>query len=404
MGQSGTDEVGGERFVVLDAWRGIAALMVALYRLEAEGWLHGLGFVRNAYLFVDFFFVLSGFVIAHAYLAPSAPARIGTRETARVFLIRRFGRVWPLHAALLLLIVMLEAARGLHGLARTGAFEAFSGTRAPVTILWDGLLVQALGFTGPTGWNTPAWSISTEFWTYVLFAGLCFGGRRLLLALAPVLVAGGLAVIALRSPTGMDTTFDLGFARCLAGFFSGVLVQDLWRRLRDASLAGPGTGSEVLAIVLAFAFVWCAGRGVMALLAPLVFASLVLVFAFQSGAVSRALSGVVGQTLGRLSYSIYMTALLVSLVFNKAAIAMLGRLGAGGVHEDIRGGYPHLVYDLGPALANDAYALIYLCCVLAVSAVTYRFIEQPARGWFNRLADRQPASPSAPATQLSLKP
>jgi peptidoglycan/LPS O-acetylase OafA/YrhL len=57
-----------QRFVALYAWRGIAALMVALYRLEVDGWLYSLAFIRNAYLFVDFFFVLSGFVIAHAYL------------------------------------------------------------------------------------------------------------------------------------------------------------------------------------------------------------------------------------------------------------------------------------------------------------------------------------------------
>jgi peptidoglycan/LPS O-acetylase OafA/YrhL len=160
-----------QRFVALDAWRGIAALMVALYRLEADGWLYSLPFIRNAYLFVDFFFVLSGFVIAHAYLG-----RLGTGTSQMVFLVRRFGRVWPLHAFLLALFVSFELGRGLLWYARSGSFDAFAGARAPIPILWDGLLLQTLGFTGPTLWNTPAWSISTEFWTYCLFALLSFVG------------------------------------------------------------------------------------------------------------------------------------------------------------------------------------------------------------------------------------
>jgi hypothetical protein len=47
------------------------------------------------------------------------------------------------------------------------------------------------------------------------------------------LVLGGLAVVAVYSPNGMDTTFDFGFARCLAGFFSGVLAYAAWQKTRD---------------------------------------------------------------------------------------------------------------------------------------------------------------------------
>ena len=80
------------RFHVLDAWRGIAALLVALERLHAHGVFYSLPFVRNSYLFVDFFFVLSGFVIAHAYADKITDAR-----SALTFALRRFGRLWPLH-------------------------------------------------------------------------------------------------------------------------------------------------------------------------------------------------------------------------------------------------------------------------------------------------------------------
>ncbi len=162
-------------------------------------------------MFVDFFFVLSGFVIAYAYLDS-----LGTPRATRTFVIRRIGRVWPLHVVLLAVFVAIEAARAIVGLARSSPGPFFVENKAPVTILFDTLLIQALGFTRPTYWNTPAWSISTEFWTYLVFALLCFGGRRLVAAVGAVLIIGGLVVVGALSPTAMDTTFEFGFPRCLA--------------------------------------------------------------------------------------------------------------------------------------------------------------------------------------------
>ncbi len=374
-----------ERFVALDAWRGIAALMVALYRLEADGWFHGLGLVRNAWMFVDFFFVLSGFVIAHAYAD-----RLGTGRSTAVFMVRRFGRVWPLHAVLLLAVVAVEAARGLVGLVRADSFSAFTGTRAPLTILWDGLLVQALGFTGPTGWNTPAWSISTEFWTYAVFALLCLGRRRFLMLTAPVLVIGGLGIVAGYSQNGMDTTFDFGFARCVAGFFSGVLVHALWLRTRAVmpTRIMAWNMMELAAVVVAFTFVALVGRGLLSVAAPMVFAAVVYVFAFARGAASSVLHGRAGQVVGRLSYSIYMTALLISLVFNKGAMTALAKLGLAAGSVTTINGQKHMMYDFGVPLANDLYAVAYLAVVIGVSWLTYRLVEDPARRYFNRLSTR----------------
>src|SRR4051812_33078945 len=53
-----------ERFASLDGWRGIAACMVALFHVRANGHISELELVKNAHLFVDYFFVLSGFVMA----------------------------------------------------------------------------------------------------------------------------------------------------------------------------------------------------------------------------------------------------------------------------------------------------------------------------------------------------
>lgn len=373
------------RFVALDAWRGIAAVLVALYRIEAGGYLHFLGFVQNAWLFVDFFFVLSGFVIAGAY-----GDRLGSGPTTLAFVLRRFGRLWPLHAAMLAAFVAIECVKYAAGLSQGGTGTTFTEGRAPLTIVWDLLLVQSLGVAEFTAWNSPAWSISTEFWTYLVFALLCFGGRKTVLGIAPLLVAAGLAVVALRSPTAMDTTFEYGFARCLAGFFAGVITFAVWRWLRATFVPDVATATalECATVAVAVVFVAVSGRTAWALLAPVVFSTLVLAFAYEKGRVSRLLTTKVGLLLGELSYSIYMTALLVSLVFNKAPVLIAGKFGIAPLEPHQGALHPHSNVDLGAPWLNDGYSILYLAAVVAVSWVTFRSIEQPTRAWFNRLAAR----------------
>ena len=94
------------RFTVLDSWRGISALLVAAFHLPVLSHQFAIPLLRNAFLFVDFFFVLSGFVITHAYDSKLATGRQGVS-----FMVRRFGRVWPLHMAVLLAFVAVELGK-----------------------------------------------------------------------------------------------------------------------------------------------------------------------------------------------------------------------------------------------------------------------------------------------------
>src|SRR6202034_1376719 len=132
------------------------------------GYLYPVPLVRNAYLFVDLFFVLSGFVISHAYAD-----RLGNGKSVGIFLIRRFGRIWPLHAAILAVFVGIELLKlvGLHnGLVLHHALFAHGHTIG--AIVADLGLLQSFGLYDHLTWNGPSWSISAEFWTYVAFASV----------------------------------------------------------------------------------------------------------------------------------------------------------------------------------------------------------------------------------------
>jgi peptidoglycan/LPS O-acetylase OafA/YrhL len=371
------------RYRALDAWRGIAALAIAASRLHVDSALWHLPVVRFSWPLVDFFFVLSGFVIAHAYLN-----RLGEPGSAAGFVMRRVGRLWPLHLFTLGALVALEAAKWLM-VARGIPSDTvpFTGDQAPAQLWPNLLLVQALG-PFPASWNTPSWSISVEFWTYLVFLAVVLAARSRITLVSVVFVAGSLAVLA-RAPQGMESTFDFGLFRCLAGFFAGVLVHRLHEAVRPRLGGGAAawTGAELAAAASVGAFLVLTPRTALAYAAPAVMGLAVFVFAQERGRLSRALSGRVGAALGRWSYSIYLVCPIVAIVLERAASLLERRLGP--VWAPGPEGVERLIH-LG-SLANELAMLGYLALVLAASALTYRFVEAPARAWFNARAARMEA-------------
>src|SRR6476646_9931362 len=91
----------------LEALRGIAALLVVLHHLSlnAGSVLGSIPLLKQGWLFVDLFFVLSGYVIASVH-AESEP----TTDAAKRFLIRRLFRLWPLHFATLIAALAVDFA------------------------------------------------------------------------------------------------------------------------------------------------------------------------------------------------------------------------------------------------------------------------------------------------------
>src|SRR5712671_6276278 len=149
-----------ERFVVLDSWRGIAACLVALFHLDAYSHLYGVPFLRNSWLFVDFFFVLSGFVIAANY-----QQRLLDGFGIGRFLLLRLGRLYPLHFTMLALFIGCELLRVLRrilipALALTNPVALFSTPpEAPDTILANLLLIQSLHLYEFLTWNSYRWRL-----------------------------------------------------------------------------------------------------------------------------------------------------------------------------------------------------------------------------------------------------
>ncbi len=362
------------RYSALDGLRGVAATLVVLFHIAWPNHVTHNAFVRHGYLAVDLFFILSGFVISAGYSAKIADARGVGR-----FLVLRFFRIYPLHAAVLTALVGFEAlklAAAHYGWLVPG-HAAFTGRNTVGALIANLLLVHGLGALPSLSWNVPSWSISCEFAAYVCFGlWMLAGGARkpLLFVLGSVAALASYGILIAARGT-LDVTFDFGFVRCIAGFFLGMTVYEFSLRRRSeparATTRALISAGELAILGGAIAVMSLAAGWRMVAIVPL-FVLLVALLQSDRGIVARWLASPAPQFLGRISYSIYLThdflLTLLSIVVKRVMKVPMA--------------YDPATLELAPKVSpwlGDALVLAALVLTLGVSALTYRFIEEPAR-------------------------
>lgn len=349
----------------LTGLRGIAAWAVVLFHLrngmKALVPPEAIATLYYGHLAVDLFFVLSGFVI---WLNYAERLRGGGWTAARQFWWRRLARVWPLHALLLAAFVGYAAALTLHGSDTT----EFPWAQLPLHLL----LVQDWGWANALHWNYPAWSISAELAAYLLFPAVVAARWQhwptgFLLALAAALAAALYLLFAAfgfaRLSEGIS---ELGLWRCLIGFSLGNILGVLWLR-RPAAPAWPW--GLVCAAWLALA--WALDLPPTATVPAALFTGL-MALALDRGPCARLLAAPPLRYLGEISYSTYLAHYLLLALFRQVFIdasLQFSWIEVGG----------------------------YLALVLAVSAVLFRTVEQPAQAWLNRHPPRWAGRTAVPA-------
>lgn len=358
-----------QRFRALDAWRGLCAILVVLFHVPILHAAKDMPALANLQLCVDFFFVLSGFVISHAY-----QRRLGGEAAVGAFLAARFLRLWPLHVVVLSGFVLLETAKFAYGFVNPAfGMDAapFSTGKLPSEILTNLLFLQSFGLNAGLSWNVPAWSIAVEFWVSLVFAAVIVWApaERAKAFLLIGLVAAN--VLMLVSPGTLFVSHDWGFARCLLGFSAGCIVYDIRQRFPAPRL--PFALIEPLAVGVAAAFILLTRQGPGHLAAPLVFGLVVYVFSFERGALSRGLRAGPLQALGRWSFSIYMTHALLFQVMRTAGSFVAQKFGWAAVA--FHGGDKILTFGTG-ASSVAAVALAIAGSVL-LGALACRFVETP---------------------------
>lgn len=211
-----------QHFEILDGLRGVAAIAIVLFHFMEMVYAPSKNFIAHGFLAVDFFFCLSGFVIAYAY--DDRIGKMGIKE----FFKSRLIRLHPL--------VILGAVLGLLAFLFDpfgGTPEVYSTGKIILIFLCSILLIPypiiAERSFNLFGLNAPAWSLFWEYVANILYALiLCRLNRRVLLVLA-IVAACTLCYVSYRAGGSLlggwaGENFWDGGARISYSFLIGMLI------------------------------------------------------------------------------------------------------------------------------------------------------------------------------------
>lgn len=373
-----------QRFTTLDSFRGVFALLVVFHHLHVVGAFIELPFFRRAEILLNFFFVLSGFVLAHSY---GLKAPFGFKR----FVISRIFRLYPLHVVMLLVFILFEGVRwAAYKKGFTLNNVPFTGLFDPSEILPNLLLVQAwTTLTETMSFNYPSWSISIEFYIYLLFGALC------LLSLKSRFVM--FACVAIVVFTMIFTEHEPLVWRAMMGlscFFAGNITYLAYLLIRDRFVPVRWL-MTVLEVGLTCTTYWMVMNDYSdrSPIASLTFCVLVLVFAFEVGLVSTFLKTAVFRLLGKLSYSIYMTH--AALLFCLSTVFIVAQKLTGRDLSPMINGQRFM--DTGSELANNALVVAVTLVAIGLAALAHTYIELKGVELGKRMVGQSPGK--APVSQ-----
>ncbi len=239
-------------FEILDGLRGVAAIMVVWFHIfEAYATSHLDQQINHGYLAVDFFFILSGFVIGYAY-----DDRWKTMSTLE-FLKRRVIRLQPMVVigALIGGIMFYTQGCNVWDVSKVTILALFIATFLNALLIPApiGTEVRGLGEMYPL--NGPSWSLFFEYIGNILYALFIRKLPVKALTVLVVLAGCGLSIFAIWGPTGdicvgyslTKSEFTGGFLRLLFSFSAGLL---LFRLFKPAKVKGAFWICSIILIVL----------------------------------------------------------------------------------------------------------------------------------------------------------
>jgi len=363
----------------IDAWTGIraiAAVWVVLFHLACFnlkvdfGWLTPI--VGRGELGVDLFFILSGLVIS---LVHQAEFESWKPDLAIRFWVLRFARIYPLHLLMLLVMAAFEQTESAYswlfkGHAPMHSINSIQDFFLSLFNIHDWETTKTLSF------NFPSWSVSAEWFAYLLFPFITlFLCRVRSVWLNLTLIAISLTCLYLTCvishETGIGFTYHLGLIRIGTEFITGCCIYNI---LKTQQKPLPGInliGLAALILIPVLILQKVHDIWVVTCMALLLYALPML-----SGWVKGIFANRILVFGGEISYAIYMVHALILHILNDTFYCFI----------------PHLRWTPWETLG---LSLLLLTGVILAATVLNRYIEVPARNairnyWQNRAMAQQP--------------
>lgn len=309
------------RFHQLDGLRGLSSLMIIFYHFEkvySPDWFYNFFFVRQGQIFVDVFFVMSGFVIALNY------QKINSLNFFIKFLKKRFLRLYPLLLFTAIFFLLFFIFRDY--LFKNGYSYLFNFKNSQIkNDLLDFVETVFLTNSSPLlgnsiGVNSPSWSISAEILCYVLFGITTLFNKKSFIKILLIVCSSCLLVVL---TDNFFQTRNYGFLRGIIGFNSGVLIFCLFKSLTSNQYKILKKFSNILSAVFFVAFItWMYELNrnylsvtIVTFLTPFIISLLIFsILFFEKG---FFLEKKVFRYLGKISYSVYLNHLFILIYLPK---------------------------------------------------------------------------------------
>ncbi|MCC9166549.1 acyltransferase family protein [Pontibacter harenae] len=293
------------RITKLDGIRGIFSLIIILAHLPEQhlpfNW-HSSFIVRESSILVDFFFVLSGFVITYNYQA------FASTSGFKVYLKKRFVRLYPLLFYTTTVFLLFKLAFNLYLPHLVNLNEPTSALL--LQYLDTILFLNSTPLLGATlAMNGPSWSISAEMIVYVLYGlVLLYSVTKPRTKTKLMLTLLGLSVLFCLYKGEYFFGGDYGFIRALLAFIIGYLVFLLSKyTFRLPSFLEIFIPINILAICYMLNISHGTTKEMIGLgVVPLFFGLSILLLLKSDGYVSKLLETKPFQFLGDISYSVYL--------------------------------------------------------------------------------------------------
>jgi len=360
-------------FTELESLRGIAALLVCLY--HARYWIafKNFPFILNFDLFVDFFFVLSGFVIALNF-----SKRITNVSVFSDYLIKRFFRLYPLFfvASVPYFITSILKTYFNFQSFETSNYFKLNEFLSYVTLTSKWGVVDKLIF------NHPSWSISVEFFLYIL-SGILFmksKNRKVNIIISVLLSLISFTILVVYGGM-LNTTGNLSIFRGIFSFFIGVIVYYSFNMSNTKGMANAPFIQNVYLLasfaLMVAAFTLINASPMVKYIFPLIWAGIIYLV-INNGYplwLINFLKLKYMVYIGTISYSIYLIHPL--MIFATEKILKKSNL------------QNNMIFSISGVC-------VYLMLIFLVAGLTYAYIEVPGKSLY------KPIKPTNPEKNTSM--
>lgn len=331
----------------LESMRGLCAIFIVLLHDGFGNFLSDNAFINNSHVAVDFFFVLSGYVIALNY-----NHRIHNWVAVKHFMVRRLLRIYPLHLFVLMMFVVIEClkyfAENRFGLVAN--IPAFTSSNFENFIVH---LVMLQGvFFDPQAFNPPSWSVSVEYITYAAFA-LAVLTRHTGLMIFLAMIAS-MAYITVLHDGLLEDGASYQLIRCIWSFAIGYFVF----RIKSTAIRLGSCSQATIFVFCILGVIYASGER-YELFISLLFGLMVLSLVNQELVISKILQARPFILIGTISYSIYMVHSMVYWFTSQLFRFLVPALGLESTHQPI----------------NLAFTILSLGLTIVTAFYTYQFIE-----------------------------